>query len=37
MVLIAHSNGHETIYLHLSCMFVRAGQHIEIGKTIGLV
>lgn len=37
MVHIAHSNGYETMYLHLSRMFVRAGEHIEIGKTIGLV
>jgi murein DD-endopeptidase MepM/ murein hydrolase activator NlpD len=37
MVQIAHSNGYETMYLHLSRMFVRAGEHIEIGKTIGLV
>ncbi len=37
MVHIAHSNGYETIYLHLSRMYVRAGERIEIGKTIGLV
>jgi murein DD-endopeptidase MepM/ murein hydrolase activator NlpD len=37
MVHIAHGNGYETMYLHLSRMFVRAGEHIEIGKTIGLV
>lgn len=37
MVHIAHSNGYETMYLHLSRMFVRAGERIEIGKTIGLV
>ena len=37
MIQIAHSNGYETMYLHLSRMFVRAGEHIEIGKTIGLV
>jgi murein DD-endopeptidase MepM/ murein hydrolase activator NlpD len=37
MVEVAHSNGYETMYLHLSRMFVRAGEHIEIGKTIGLV
>jgi murein DD-endopeptidase MepM/ murein hydrolase activator NlpD len=37
MVQIAHSNGYETMYLHLSRMFVHAGEHIEIGKTIGLV
>ena len=37
MVEIAHSNGYETMYLHLSRMFVHAGEHVEIGKTIGLV
>ena len=37
MVQIAHANGYETMYLHLSKMFVRNGEHVEIGKTIGLV
>lgn len=37
LVEIAHSNGYETMYLHLSRMYVRSGQHVEIGKTIGLV
>ena len=37
MVQIAHFNGYETMYLHLSRMFVRNGEHVEIGKTIGLV
>jgi murein DD-endopeptidase MepM/ murein hydrolase activator NlpD len=37
MVQIAHSNGYETMYLHLSRMFVRSGERVEIGKTIGLV
>ena len=37
MVQVAHSNGYETMYLHLSRMFVRPGERIEIGKTIGLV
>jgi murein DD-endopeptidase MepM/ murein hydrolase activator NlpD len=37
MVQISHSNGYETMYLHLSRMFVRLGEHVEIGKTIGLV
>jgi murein DD-endopeptidase MepM/ murein hydrolase activator NlpD len=37
MVQIAHANGYETMYLHLSRMFVRSGEHVEIGKTIGLV
>jgi len=37
MVHIAHAQGYETMYLHLSKMYVRAGEHVEIGKTIGLV
>jgi murein DD-endopeptidase MepM/ murein hydrolase activator NlpD len=37
MVEIAHSNGYQTMYLHLSRMFVRGGERVEIGKTIGLV
>jgi murein DD-endopeptidase MepM/ murein hydrolase activator NlpD len=37
MVQIAHPNGYETMYLHLSRMFVRNGERVEIGKTIGLV
>src|SRR5260370_19040263 len=37
MVEIAHPNGYETMYLHLSRMFVGIGEPIEIGKTIGLV
>jgi len=37
VVDIAHSNGYETMYLHLSRSYVRAGEHVEIGKTIGLV
>ena len=37
IVEVAHPNGYETMYLHLSRMFVRTGEHIEIGKTIGLV
>ena len=37
LVQIAHSNGYETMYLHLSRMYVRAGEHVEIGKIIGLV
>ena len=37
MVHIVHSNGYETMYLHLSRMFVRSGERVEIGKTIGLV
>ncbi len=37
LVQVAHPNGYETMYLHLSRFFVRTGEHIEIGKTIGLV
>jgi murein DD-endopeptidase MepM/ murein hydrolase activator NlpD len=37
MVEIAHSSGYETMYLHLSRIYVRGGEHIEIGKIIGLV
>jgi len=37
MVQVAHSNGYETMYLHLSRMFAHKGEHVEIGKTIGLV
>ena len=37
MVHVAHSNGYETYYLHLSRIFVRSGERVEIGKTIGLV
>jgi murein DD-endopeptidase MepM/ murein hydrolase activator NlpD len=37
MVQIAHSEGYETMYLHLSRMYVRTGERVEIGKTIGLV
>jgi len=37
MVQVAHTNGYETMYLHLSRMFVHSGEHVEIGKTIGLV
>jgi len=37
MVEVAHANGYETMYLHLSRMFVRTGKRVEIGKTIGLV
>jgi murein DD-endopeptidase MepM/ murein hydrolase activator NlpD len=37
MVKIAHSQGYETMYLHLSRILVHVGEHVEIGKTIGLV
>jgi len=37
MVKIVHSQGYETMYLHLSKILVRIGEHVEIGRTIGLV
>ena len=37
MVEIAHFNGYETRYLHLSRMFVHSGEHVDMGRTIGLV
>jgi murein DD-endopeptidase MepM/ murein hydrolase activator NlpD len=37
MVQIAHSEGYETMYLHLSRIYVHNGQRVEIGKIIGLV
>ncbi len=37
MVQIAHTNGYETMYLHLSRILVHNGEHVEIGKIIGLV
>jgi murein DD-endopeptidase MepM/ murein hydrolase activator NlpD len=37
MVKITHSQGYETMYLHLSKIFVHIGERVEIGKTIGLV
>jgi murein DD-endopeptidase MepM/ murein hydrolase activator NlpD len=37
MVEIQHSNGFQTMYLHLSRILVRAGQRVEAGDRIGLV
>jgi murein DD-endopeptidase MepM/ murein hydrolase activator NlpD len=37
MVKIAHLQGYETMYLHLSRIFVHVGERVEIGKIIGLV
>lgn len=37
MVHVAHTNGYETYYLHLSRIFVHTDEHVDIGKTIGLV
>jgi murein DD-endopeptidase MepM/ murein hydrolase activator NlpD len=37
MVHVTHASGYETMYLHLSRMYVHAGERVEIGKTIGLI
>jgi murein DD-endopeptidase MepM/ murein hydrolase activator NlpD len=37
MIEIAHAGGYQTMYLHLSRIFVHPGQPVEIGRTIGLV
>jgi murein DD-endopeptidase MepM/ murein hydrolase activator NlpD len=37
MVKIAHSQGFETMYMHLSRILVHVGERVEIGRTIGLV
>ena len=37
MVKIAHAQGYESMYLHLSRIYVHNGEHVDIGKTIGLV
>lgn len=37
MVHIRHSNGYESMYLHLSRILVRRGQHVDQGQRIGLV
>jgi len=37
MVEIQHANGYQTMYLHLSAILVREGQHVEAGGRIGLV
>ena len=36
-VQVRHSNGYETMYLHLSRILVRNGQHVDQGHRIGLV
>ncbi len=36
-VHIRHSNGYETMYLHLSRILVRAGERVQQGQRIGLV
>ena len=37
MVHLRHKNSYETMYLHLSRVFVRPGDRVEGGKVIGLV
>jgi murein DD-endopeptidase MepM/ murein hydrolase activator NlpD len=37
MVEIQHTNGFQTMYLHLSRILVRLGQRVEAGDSIGLV
>ncbi len=37
LVHLQHVNGYETLYMHLSRVLVRAGQHVEQGQRIGLV
>lgn len=37
MVHIRHSNGYETMYMHLSRILVRAGERVSQGDRIGLV
>lgn len=37
MVHIKHTNGYETMYMHLSRILVRNGAHVEQGERIGLV
>jgi len=37
MVQLRHSNGYESLYLHLSRVLVRSGERVESGDRIGLV
>ena len=37
LIEIQHTNGYTTYYMHLSRLLVRTGQHVEQGRTIGLV
>jgi len=37
MVQVRHSNGYDTMYLHLSRILVRSGQRVDQGQRIGLV
>ncbi|MEK0431879.1 MAG: hypothetical protein RL700_86 [Pseudomonadota bacterium] len=36
-VVVKHSNGHSTVYAHLSKMLVKRGQSVTQGQTVGLV
>ncbi|MCL6480382.1 MAG: peptidoglycan DD-metalloendopeptidase family protein [Firmicutes bacterium] len=37
MVHLRHANGYETMYLHLSAILVRPGEHVSQGQVIGRV
>ncbi len=37
VVMVKHTNGHTTVYAHLSRINVRAGQSVTQGQTLGLV
>jgi murein DD-endopeptidase MepM/ murein hydrolase activator NlpD len=37
LVRIAHTNGYETMYMHLSRILVHVGEHVDAGQRIGLV
>ena len=37
LIKIQHTNGFETMYMHLSRILVHAGEHVEQGQTVGLV
>jgi murein DD-endopeptidase MepM/ murein hydrolase activator NlpD len=37
VVMVKHTNGHTTVYAHLSRINVRAGQSVAQGQTLGLV
>lgn len=37
LIRIQHSNGYETMYMHLSRILVHVGEHVEAGERIGLV
>jgi len=37
LIVLKHASGYETMYMHLSSIAVRAGQHVNQGEVIGLV